>query len=402
MTTYKYKARTAEGMEVKGVVQATDEFEAAAKIRQTTPIIISITPVKESQGLLSMEIGSDKFNMKSLSIACSQIAITLKSGIPLARCLDLIGNQTDDKKMRKLLISTAEDVSEGNQLATSLERNGKSLPITFIETIRSGEESGNIERSFEEMATYYDKANKTQQKVKQALSYPIFVIVIAIIVLIIVMVKVIPTLAATFMDLGGDLPLITKIMIDTSNFFAKWWGVMALIVVLIALIWRTFVKTPRGREVQGQLQLHMPVLGKIHRMNGAAEFATTMAMLLNSGLTVNRAVEITAKTLDNYIMQNEISDMVGKIEEGHQLGECMHQCESFPKTLREMCAIGEETGELDSTLKVIGDFYTNEADVATKSALDKLEPAMLIGLAIFAGFIVFAIYMPMFTMYNLM
>ena len=137
-------------------------------------------------------------------------------------------------------------------------------------------------------------------------------------------------------------------------------------------------------------------------MSGAAEFANTMAMLLRSGLTVNRSLAITAKTMTNYLYQEEIGRVVGRIEEGRPLGECLRQVEDLPPTLVEMCAIGEETGELEGTLDVIGEFYANEADTATKKALARLEPTILVFLSLFAGFIVIAIYMPMFTMYDMM
>ena len=137
-------------------------------------------------------------------------------------------------------------------------------------------------------------------------------------------------------------------------------------------------------------------------MSGAAEFANTMSMLLSSGLNVDRAIDFMAKTLNNSVLRKETESMIARIEEGHLLGECIRDCKNYPRTLQEMCAMGEETGELDSSLKVIGDFYTNEADTATKDALAKLEPTMLVLLAVFAGFIVISIYLPMFTMYNLM
>lgn len=389
-------------MTVSGVVEAPDQFAAADKIKETCPIILSIDPVKEKTSILDMEIGSNKLNMKNLSIACSQIAITLRAGIPLARCLDLIGNQTEDKVVKKFLLNTAEDVAGGASLSASMEKYGKGLPVTFIETIRAGEQTGNIEQSFQQMADYYDKMSKTKDKVKSALSYPIFVVVVAIIVLIVVMAFVIPSLTQTFESLGAELPVITQILISMSKFFQKWWALIALVIVAIVFAWKSYTKTEKGKEVQGRNQLKMPVLGKIHTMSGAADFANTMAMLLNSGITVNNAVEITAKTLSNYIQQQEIENMVGKIEEGKSLGECMKDTTSFPKTLCEMCAIGEESGELSSTLEVIGDFYSHETDTAIKNAISKLEPTMLILLAFFAGFIVIAIYMPMFTMYNYM
>lgn len=314
----------------------------------------------------------------------------------------MIGGQTEDKLLRKIFLKTAEDVAGGAGLANSIRRNGPQLPATLIETIRAGEESGNIERSFEEMAQYYEKQYKTQSKIKSALSYPIFVVCVAIVVLIVVMVVVIPTLTQTFAELGGELPIMTQVLISTSEFFSKYWIFMVIAILALVLAWKMYVKTDNGIMTQGRMQLNMPVLGKIHRMSGAAEFANTMSMLLSSGLNVDRAIDITAKTLNNSVLRKETESMIARIEEGHPLGECIRDCKNYPRTLQEMCAMGEETGELDSSLKVIGDFYTNEADTATKDALAKLEPTMLVLLAVFAGFIVISIYLPMFTMYNLM
>lgn len=409
MNTYRYKALDANGNENKGVVQGIDEFDAASRVRQTYPVIVSLNKLSAIAGggdsIFSKDLsdfGGGKINIKNLSVMCSQIAITLKSGVPLARALRMIGEQTEDKTLRKLLLATATDVAGGASLADTMRKNNKNLPNTLIETLRAGEESGNIERSFEQMAAYYDKSYRTTDKIKSALSYPIFVVVVAIVVLIVVMVFVIPTLTQTFSELGGDLPVMTQILIAISNFFSKWWILIVAAILAAVIGWKMYTKTDNGRLTQGKLQLQMPVVGKIHTMNGAAEFANTMAMLLASGLTVDRAITITAKTLTNYVLGKEVETITPQIEEGKSLGECMQNCKRFPKTLREMCAIGEETGELDATLNVIGEFYTNEADTATKNALAKLEPTMLVLLAVFAGFIVISIYLPMFTMYNLM
>lgn len=402
MKTYLYRAQSTDGSEVKGIISAVDEYQAAVQVRSQYPIILSIREQQEHNSILSKDLTSDHIDIKSLSIACAQVAITLRSGIPLARCMELIGKQTENKNIRRIFLSTAEDVSSGAGLADSFERNGPKLPATFIETVRAGEETGNIEQSFQSMADYYDTLNKTHQKVKQALIYPIFVLAVAIVVLIIVMVFVIPSLANTFNDLGGNLPLMTKMLIAMSDFFAKWWALIALVIVAAILAWRFYVKTPKGRITQGNSQLRFPIWGNIRRMDGAAHFASTMSMLIRAGITVNHAVEITGRTLENYIMRTQIAKVPERLEEGHSLGESMKDCDSFPETLREMCAIGEESGDLDQTLKVIGDFYANETDNATKQALAKLDPIILIVLAVFTAFIVISIYLPMFTMYNYM
>ena len=404
MTTYQYRAIDTDGKATRGVVQATDEYTAVQKIRQTCPIITEISPVKESRNVLSMEFGGKpKVNAKTLSVLCSQFAVMLKSGMPIGRCISMIAEQTEDKKLKKLLQEVAADVEDGSSLASSLERNGKGVfPSTFIETVRAGEQSGTIENSFSRMQVYYENRNKNQEKIKSAMSYPIFVLVIAVIVLIIIMAKVIPTLTSTFESLGGNLPVMTQITIAVSNFFAKWWMLIVIVILAVVIVLSVYFRTDKGSLVKGKLQLRMPVLGKINTANSAAQFADTMSVLLASGLTVNNAVEVTAKVMDNELFRRDVAAMQPKIEEGQPLVKCIEASGYFPDNLKQMTAIGEETGSLEDTLETIGEYYNNEASYRTKQALARLEPTLLILLAVFAGFIVISIYLPMFTMYNLM
>lgn len=403
MNTYRYRAVNHDGDKVRGVVQAVDEFEAVAKIKATCPVVTKITPVKEGgEGFWQKEIGSSKVDPKSLSVMCSQFSIILGSGVPIAKCMELIGQQAEDKKIRKMLKKAAEDVAQGHGIASSFEKNCSGLPLTFVETIRAGEFSGTLENSFGTLEKYYEKSFKTNQKVKQAMSYPIFVLIVAVIVLIVVMAKVVPSLTATFMDLGGDLPGITRMMIAMSNFFAKYWLLMIGFLLLVIIGLKFYSKTEKGRIKLHTLRLKIPILGKIALLNGASQFANTMSALLEAGLSVHNALEITSKVMDNYVLGLETARMSGRIEEGRQLGECMRMCKFFPETLVEMCAIGEQTGELDETLETVGSYFDNEAAHATEKAISKLEPTILVFMALFAGFIVISIYLPMFTMYNMM
>lgn len=406
MATFKYKALSPDGTEMKGVMQAPDEYSAVQRIRQKCPVIQEITQVKESgdsKNLLSLEIGSKKIDEKALSVMCSQFAIMLRSGQMIGRVMQMVADQTADKKLKKLLQDCAEDVEEGSSVASALERHGdKMLPMTFIETVRAGEMAGTLETSFTKLESYYEKSYKNKQKVKSVMSYPIFVMVVAVIVLIVIMAKVVPSLAATFSDLGGELPMITQILIGVSKFFQRWYILMIIVIIALVIGSKIYFGTEKGRLVKGRLMLTLPVLGKINIFSGAAQFADTMSTMLSSGLTVNHAVEVTGKVLDNALLSEQVGAMIPKIEEGRGLGECMKACEFFPDNLKEMVAVGEESGSLDETLTTIADYYYNEQDHATQQAVSKLEPTIMIFLALFAGFIVLAIYLPMFTMYNLM
>lgn len=402
MVTYQYKALSTNGAKVSGIVEAVDEYAAVAQIKGSCPIILDIKPVKGKTGILSKEIGTPKIDQKALAVMCSQFAIILKSGVAIDTCMTLISRQLKDKYLKKMLERSAEDVSRGNSIASSFERNCPYLPPTFLETVRAGEESGTIERSFETLYKYYDKSFKTKQKIKQAMYYPIFVLILAVVVLAVVMVKVIPAIADTFTDLEGEMPALTKGMIALSEFTQNniWW--IALVVLLTVVIGKLYCKTEKGKVWWNQLKLKFPILGNIALLSGAAQFANTMSTLLAAGLSVSRALEATGRVLDNYIMEQEVAKMVGHIEEGKRLGECIRSSRCFPDTLKEMCAIGEEVGELESTLETIGTYYDSEAQHATEKAIQKLEPAILIIMALFAGFIVIAIYLPMFSMYELM
>ena len=406
MATFKYKALTPDGVEMKGVMQAPDEYSAVQRIRQKCPVIQEITQVRESnesKSVLNLEIGSKKIDEKALSVMCSQFAIMLRSGQMIGRVMQMVADQTENKQLKKLLEDCAEDVEQGSTVASALERHGgKVLPMTFIETVRAGEMAGTLETSFTKLESYYEKSYKNKQKIKSVMSYPIFVMVVAVVVVIVIMAKVVPALSATFSDLGGELPMITKVLIAISSFFQRWYILMIIVIIALVVGLKLYFGTEKGRLVKGKLLLTMPVIGKINIFSSAAQFADTMSTMLSSGLTVNHAVEVTGKVLDNALLSEEVGAMIPRIEEGRGLGECMKNSQYFPDHLKEMVSVGEESGSLDETLMTIADYYYNEQDHATQQAVSKLEPTIMVFLAGFAGFIVLAIYLPMFTMYNLM
>ncbi len=252
------------------------------------------------------------------------------------------------------------------------------------------------------MQIYFDKQFKNKQKLKSVTSYPLFVLCIAIVVVIVVMVMVVPTLTSVFDSLGGDLPLITKILIHTSNWFTRYWMLLLGIICILFVLFQVGTKGEEGKKRKGVLLLKLPMIGKINVLNAAQEFANTMATLLEAGLTLAEALRVTSKCISNDAVSTEVFAMAEKIETGRSLGEIMNNSQYLPEVLKEMSGVGEKSGELIETLKTIGDYYSNEADFEMKSALSKLEPTMLVLLALFAGFIVIAIYLPMFTMYSLL
>ncbi len=404
METFKYVAQSRSGQKVSGVIEAFNEMDAIDRVKRDHDIIIKMTPVKgEGQGLLSMEIGGNKLNNKAFIVMCSQFAIILSAGIPIARTVHLIAQKTSDKPLKKMLDHVAEDVEAGRSIASSFgERGEKLLPPTFVETIAAGEQSGNLDKAFETVYEHFDKQAKMAAKVRSALAYPLFVLAIAVIVVAVLMIKVVPTFEAVFASLGGELPGVTKALIAVSNFFVHYWGVMLGIFAVVTIGHKLYDKTEEGHMNLAKWALKVPVLGNIQELNAASEFANTLTTMLASGLTMTRAITITAKTMSNYFMSTEVGKLSVKLEEGHALGASMREAAFMPEILVDMVAVGEETGEMEKTLHTIAGYYDVELDMAIAAALAKLEPALLVGLAGVAGFVVIAIYMAMFGMYAIM
>ena len=362
-----------------------------------------MTEVRNREGLLSRDIGGSRINMKAFTVMCSQFAIILQAGIPIARTVHLIADKTTDKVLKRILTQVADDVEAGRSISASFEeRGGKLLPPTFVDTIRAGEETGSIDTAFGTMHRHLDKQTRMGARVRGALAYPVFVLFIAVIVVIVIMVKVVPTFTAIFESYDAELPGITKALIAISHFFSRWWMVLLGIGIVIYIAYKLYGNTEDGRLNLARTARKLPVLGNINELNSASQFANSMATMLSAGLPLTRAISITAKVIDNYFVSQEIGKLSGRLEEGHGLGVSLRESACMPDILTDMVAVGEETGELQATMETIASYYDNELEQAINAAIAKLEPTLLVFMAVVAGFIVIAVYMAMFSMYSVM
>ena len=405
MINYKYQAVSKDGKKVSGVIEGFNEMDAAAKLKELYPIVTSLTQMDKKSGssFLNMEIGGNKINDKAFTLMCSQFAVILRAGVPIARTVHLIAEKMTDKPLKKILLQVADDVESGRSLSASFaERGNKQLPLTFLETIHAGEEAGNLDSAFESISEHYNKQIKMKGKVRGALIYPAFVLVVAIVVVIVLMVKVVPTFTAIFDDYDAELPFITQLLIGMSDFFRKNILYMVFVAIILFFAFKLYNNTENGRLNVAKFAMKMPVLGNINVLNAASQFANTMTMMIDAGLPITKSVGITARVLDNYYVSTEVGKITGRLEEGHTLGFSLREAGCLPDILVDMTAVGEESGELSRTLAMTARYYDAELEQATADALAKLEPTILVFLAGFAGFIVIAIYMAMFGMYAAM
>lgn len=399
MPTYRYEALGGDGQRAEGVVEASDSAQAVSQIRQNYDVVLKLEEIAapRTDPLEKFQ----KLNLKVFALMCKQFSIILKSGLPLVQTVDLVASQVSDKMLKKLLDEVSQDIANGWSLSYSFSQRGKNrLPVTFVETIRAGEESGDLVRAFERMSTYYDRMTKTRAKATSALIYPAFLTVVAVIVVTIIMTYAVPTFASTFDSMDIELPLATRIVIGVSNFFSRYIWLLLCLVAGILFLLRLYSHTAKGRVQMSRLHLGLPILGKLAVMTAASQFAHTMAAMLSAGMPILNALDTSSRSISNAHLSAQIQEVIPGVEGGRPLGECMRACKDLPPILVQMTAMGEATGSLESTLEIQAEYYDNEVDTLSARALALLEPIIICVMAFFVLVILLSIYLPMFSMYG--
>lgn len=398
MGNFKYTAKSKSGELIHGVVEADDQFEAVAKIKQTCPIIVEIEETSRSGELTGPML--KRISDKDLSLMCDRFSMLIKVGLPIVDAVSMLSRQMEDKNLSHILRDIAKDVSMGRSLYASFSSRKGVFPATFLESIKSGEESGDLDRTFARLKDYYERTSKTKDKVISALTYPALTMVVAVIVVIIIMVVAVPMFTKTFAQMGSELPVITQMLISISDFLINY-GVYLLMFFAASLVaLRMYARTERGAETFAALTLTIPIIGKVVQLSAASQFAHTMSMMLSSGMPILRCLDTAGKGISNYVMRRDILDAIDEVEEGKSLGVCLGKSEYLPTILVEMTAMGEQTGTLETTLEAVGNFYDNEVELSTQRALSVLEPMIIALLAGIVVFILFSVYLPMFGMYG--
>ena len=397
MPNYRYTATSNIGEKTTGVIKAANKEAAIVELRNT---IGTVNSIKEAVETKDIEIFKPTINEKNLALVCQQFSIILNAGLPITMAIQLVANQTEDKYLKKLLMDVSDDVKGGKSLANAFEDRDSRLSSVFVESIRAGELSGNLDKTFVRLTDYFTNKSTVSSKVKSALIYPAFVIVLGVIVIAIIMIVAVPMFTETFAELGTELPLPTKLLIALSNFATKWTWLIALIVAIFVLAYVVYSRTEKGRLVTEEWKLKMPILGKVRMLSVSSEFANSFATMLTAGLPVIKALRITAKSLSNYYVTSQVNKAAIKVEGGYKIGASLKRETSLPELLTEVIGVGEESGSLEKVLDVMAKYYDNEAQTATNNAVKILEPSIVIVLAVFVVFILLAVYLPMFSMYS--
>ena len=401
MPTFAFVGRTRAGENVSGDRVADSMDAAVAALRREQILVTRINPVKEAAPAKKATKGGTagkKVSAKSLAVFTRQFSVMIDAGLPLVQCLDILGTQEEDQNFSATILATRADVESGMSLADAMKKHPKAFDALFTNMIAAGEAGGILDTILKRLSTYIEKAVKLQSQVKSAMIYPIAVVVIAGLVVGVILWKVIPTFANLFAGLGAELPLPTRIVIALSNGLVRF--MPFIIVGLVAAGWgfKTYYGTAGGRRVVDALTLKMPVLGSLFRKIAVARFCRTLSTLLASGVSILEALDITARTSGNAIIEEGILTTRKSIERGETIAQPLKDTAVFPAMVVQMIGVGEATGALDTMLGKIADFYEEEVDTAVAGLLTLLEPIMIAFLGGVVGGIVIAMYLPIFDL----
>jgi len=401
MATFAYTGRSRAGQTVTGEFVADTIDAAVAALRREQQILVTqITPVREraARAVRGKKVRARSVKAKDLAVFTRQFSVMIGAGLPLVQCLEILGTQAEDKHFGEVILAVRADVEGGASLADAMKKHPKVFDSLFTNMIAAGEAGGILDAILKRLATYIEKAVKLKGQVKSAMIYPIAVIVIATIVVAAILWKVIPTFASLFAGLGADLPLPTRIVIAMSNALVAYMPYIIVGLIALSFAFRSYYATSSGRKVVDGVLLRLPVLGILLRKIAVARFCRTLSTLLTSGVSILEALDITARTAGNAVVEEAILSTRKSIERGETVAGPLKQTAVFPPMVVQMIGVGEATGALDTMLSKIADFYEEEVDVAVAGLLTLLEPIMIAFLGGVVGGIVIAMYLPIFSL----
>jgi type IV pilus assembly protein PilC len=395
MPVFSYTFRDAHGGVQKGTADAESEEVLRRRFEEQG---FTITELQMIRAKSAKNKTYGKVKLIHLSVFCRQFSTMVDAGVSLVRCLDVLGQQTQDKKLRKILTDIGTRVESGESLSRAMQRHPKSFSNLFIGLIRAGEVGGVLEEALQRLSHFLEKDVELRRKVKAAMTYPTLVAVMAGGIVTFIVTWFIPQWAAILVDLGlkkDDLPAPTKFLIDLSDVVVHYWWMVILGVVGVIFAYKAFTSTRFGRRVADRVKLKLPVFGKLHHKICMARFSRTMGTLLTSGVPILTAMETVAGTVGNSIMSDALMEARARIREGDRIGDPLEESRLFPPMVVHMIGIGEESGSLDFMLQKIADFYEAEVEAALASLTAAIEPIMIVTLGFIVGFIVISCFLPM-------
>jgi type IV pilus assembly protein PilC len=395
---YTWEGRTRGGGVHKGEIEANTREAAIAILRQQHIVVTTLKPKPKD---LSIPGFGGKVSEKDLVLFTRQFSTMIDAGLSLVQGLDILSKQTENKVFAKSIIEIKKEVEGGATFADALRKHPKVFDELYVNLVQAGETGGVLDTTFARLAGYIEKARSLKSKVKSAMIYPSAIIFVAVSVIVFLMIFVIPIFAQMFQDFGGTLPWPTQFVIGLSHLLKSY--ILFTIPVLVGAVFgfKQYYRTEPGKRVVHRNLLRIPVLGPLLQKAAIARFSRTLSTLLGSGVPIIDSLDVTARTAGNKVLEDAVLASIGSIREGQPLATPLAKHPVFPPMVVQMVEIGDATGELDSLLSKIADFFEEEVDRAVEALTAMLEPMMMVFLGTALGFIIVAMYLPIFQMASL-
>ncbi len=402
-STYVYKVRDKAGAVHKGSIEGQSEQLVVAKLRELGYVPVSVTSSGKSK--LSADVavrsGGGKIGLRAIVIFSRQLATMVGAGLTLIRALGILANQTESKPLADVINTMRVDIEHGLSFSQAISKHPKAFPEVYIAMVRSGEVGGMIDLVLLRLATMLEKQLELRRRVKSAMSYPIAVGGIIVVIVSAMLLFIVPMFEAMYNDLGGELPLPTKLLISLSGFLTSSWWMIAIVSVGGVFGLKRWRATPGGRLIFDRIKLRLPIAGQIVKKTAIARFCQTLAALSRSGVSIMESLDIVAGTAGNAVIGAAIADARERVRIGESVSVALMNHSVIPEMVVQMMAVGEETGALDEMLEKIGEFYDAEVSATVDALTSLIEPLLMVVMGITVGGMVVALYLPMFRIINL-
>ncbi|OGG85864.1 hypothetical protein A2392_00410 [Candidatus Kaiserbacteria bacterium RIFOXYB1_FULL_46_14] len=396
---FSYKAIDQNNVKREGTVEASNIDAAIATVQKRSYTVISIDPIEESKSIFNLEIKwFQRISNKEVVILSRQLATLFDAQVSALRIFRLLASEAENPQMRNVLNDIADDLQAGSSISRSLAAHPTVFTSFYINMVRSGEESGSLEKSFNYLADYLDRTYQVVTKARNALVYPTFVIGVFILVMGLMLTLVIPRISQILIDSGQELPIYTKIVIALSNLVTDYIGIILVLGSAIgAFSWR-FVRTPVGKRAYDEFKISIPYVGDLFRKLYLTRICDNISTMLASGISMVQALEVSSEVVDNAVFKEILENTLLEVKGGRSFADAIGEYPEIPGVLSQMAKVGEETGNLSEIMKTLATFYNREVNNAVDTLIGLIEPVMIVLLGLGVGTLLASVLMPIYNL----
>ncbi len=400
MAIFRYSAKDSTGRLISGVIEADSDAMVVDRLRDMGFFITNLERTVERTDVFQFLQGLFGIGLKDLAIFSRQFSTMVNSGLSLVRTLNILEQQSSNRRLKEIVAQVRVDVEAGRPLSDAMGRHPKAFSTLYVNMVKAGETGGVLDEVLERVASYLEKEQALRSKVRSAMVYPILLTTAALGGLFFMTIVILPQFETLFKELGGSgtLPLPTQIAIAVSVGIRSYWYIVFAIVIVGGYVLRRYMQTPSGRARYDRFKLKMPVVGELNRKIVVARFTRTLGTLIASGVPIMQSLEVVSKAIDNMVIGSAIDAVRASIREGQTIAIPLQFSGVFPPMVVQMAKVGEETGALEQMLEKVADFYDVEVETTVASLTSLLEPILIIFMGVIVGAMVISLYLPIFQL----